>query len=96
MSTTPDLHGRADDRLVSLLSHWLARHVGDEELRRGVEEVEARELSPLQAEAVEELRAELRDPDGHPGELEMIVRETLEALAMARGERPVPPAGPPP
>ena len=73
---------RTSDSLVSLLSHWLARHVGDDELRRGVEQADAAQLSPDQAEAVEELRAELRDPDGHAGELEMIVRETLEALAL--------------
>ena len=70
---------------MNLLSHWLARHVDDAELRRGVEDAATAELSPPQAEAIEELRAELSDPEGHPGELEMIVRETLEALAMLRG-----------
>ena len=75
MSTNPE------DRLVTLLSHWLARHASDEELRRGVEEIGPDELPPTSAEGVSELLAELRDPDGHPGELEMIVRETLEALA---------------
>ena len=82
MSTSPDIDARAEDRLVGLLSHWLARHVGDEELLRGMEEVGTAQLSPGQAEAVEELLAELRDPEGHAGELEMIVRETLEALAL--------------
>ena len=76
MSTNPE------DRLVTLLSHWLARHVSDEELRRGVEETRTDELPPASAEAVAELLAELNDPDGHPGELEMIVREALEALAL--------------
>ena len=95
MSTSRRASERTDDRLVNLLSHWLARHVGDEELRRGVEEVDTAELAPLQTEAVEELRAELRDPEGHPGDLEMIVRETLEALATTRGN-PGFPREPPP
>jgi hypothetical protein len=80
MSTSPDRSTRADDRLVTLISHWLARHVGDAELLRGVEQVGLDELAPAQAEAVQELLAELRDPDGHAGDLEMIARETLEAL----------------
>jgi hypothetical protein len=80
MSTSPD--PRPDDRLVTVLSQWLARHADDEELRRAVEEVSPDELSPLQAEAVGELRAELdQGPEGR-GELEMIVRETLEAVAL--------------
>ena len=81
MSTSRDASQRTEDRLVNLLSHWLARHVGDEELRRGVEDAATAELSPPQAAAIEDLRAELRDPEGHPGELEMIVRETLEVMA---------------
>ena len=80
MSTSPD--SRPDDRLVTVLSQWLARHADDDELRRAVEEVSADELSPVQAEAVDELRAELdQGPEGR-GELEMIVRETLEAVAL--------------
>ena len=81
MSASPDRNVRADDRLVTLISHWLARHLGDDELLRGIEVVARDELRPEQAEAVDELLAELRDPEGHPGELEMIARETLEALA---------------
>ena len=68
-----------DDRLVTLLSRWLARHVSDEELRRGVEAADLAQLSPDQAEALQELR----DGFGNgAGDLEMIVRETLEALAL--------------
>ncbi len=70
----------AADRLVNVLSHWLARHVTSEELRREVEGLESAALSPGQAEAVDELLAELRDPNGHSGELEMVVRETIQAL----------------
>ena len=81
MSTSPD-NTRTADRLVTLLSRWLAGHAGDAELRREVEAVTLAGLPDEHAEAIEELQAELRDPDGHPGELKMIVRETLEALAL--------------
>jgi hypothetical protein len=72
---------RPDDRLVNLLSHWLARHVGDDELRAEVNAVDQAALSPRQREALQELRAELERGDGRGG-LEMVVRETLEALAL--------------
>ena len=79
MSTSPETAHRADDRIVTLLSQWLARHVSDEELRRRVEAIGIDDLSPAQAEAVEELLADL-GADG--GQNEMLVRETLEALAL--------------
>ena len=79
MSTSPDTHLRPDDRIVSVLSQWLARHVSDEELRRRVEAIGTAELSPTQAEAVEELLADL---GADRGQNEMLVRETLEALAL--------------
>jgi Flp pilus assembly CpaF family ATPase len=75
MSTSPE------DRLVTTLSQWLARHVDDDELRREVEAVDASELGAEQAEAVQELREQLANADGR-GELEMVVRETLQALAL--------------
>lgn len=81
MSTSPETAERPENRLVSVLSHWLARHVGDEELRARVEAVGTAELAPRQAEAVRELLAELRAPKGR-GELEMVARETLEALVL--------------
>jgi hypothetical protein len=74
---------RPDDALVNLLSHWLARHVDDEELRQRVRAIDIGQLEPDQADAVDELLAhfdELRA--GHPGELERLVRETLEAVAL--------------
>ena len=73
MSTNPEEH------VVGLLSRWLARHVSDEELRRRVEAIGTDELSPTQAEAVEELLDEL---GADRGQNEMLVRETLEALAL--------------
>lgn len=83
MSTSPDLSElRADDRLVSLLSHWLVRTLGNDELRRAVDEIGTAELSPGQRTAVDELTIELRTAlPGERGDLEMVVRETLEALA---------------
>ena len=79
MSTSPDTHLRPDDRIVSLLSQWLARHVSDGELRRRVESIGTDELTAAQAEAVTELLAEL---GADRGQNEMLVRETLEALAL--------------
>lgn len=75
MSTSPENH------LVNVLSHWLARHVDDEELRRELGAVDISALSPAQREAVEELRDELASSNGR-GDLEMVVRETLEAIAL--------------
>ena len=72
----------AEDRIVNVLSHWLARHVGDDDVRRELESVAPEELLPRQAEAVEELRSELRAPGRPRGHLEMVVRETMEALAL--------------
>jgi hypothetical protein len=75
MSTNPE------DQLVSVLSHWLARHVDDDELRRELDAAETSGLGPEQTQAVQELREALADSDGR-GDLEMVVRETLEALAL--------------
>jgi hypothetical protein len=75
MSTSPE------DHLVNLLSHWLARHVGDDELRRELAAADTSALGPAEREAVAELRAEL-ESEGGGGDLERVVRETLEALAL--------------
>ena len=75
MSTSPD------DHLVNVLSHWLARHVDNAGLLRELEAVDMSALSPAQAEAVEELREEIVSTNGR-GDLEMVVRETLEAVAL--------------
>ena len=81
MSTSPETTTRADDRLVTVISRWLARHVLDDELRRALEQVRSGELTADQAEAVNELRTELREVRER-AELEMVARETLEALAL--------------
>jgi hypothetical protein len=75
MSTNPE------DRLVNVLSQWLARHVDDDELQREVEAADTSGLGSKQREMLEELREQLSSPDGR-GDLEMLVRETLEALAL--------------
>jgi hypothetical protein len=72
-----------EDQIVSLLSHWLARHIGDAELRAGLDAAGRDGLSDDQSEALDELVAEL-DRGGRTtrGGLEMVARETLEALAL--------------
>ena len=75
MSTSPENH------LVNELSHWLARHVDNAELLRELEAVDTSTFSPAQIEAVKELREEVVSTNGR-GDLEMVVRETLEALAL--------------
>jgi hypothetical protein len=73
---------RTDDELVSLLSHWLMGSLGNDELRKRIEEIGTDELAPGQRTAVDELLGELRQAlPGERGDLEMVVRETIEALA---------------
>jgi hypothetical protein len=81
MSTSPDLNARPADRLVTLISLWLARHLDDAELLEELDSSGTDGLAPDQAEAVRELVEELRTPNGR-GELEKVARETLEALAL--------------
>ena len=75
MSTSPENH------IVNVLSHWLARHVDNAELLRELDVLDTSALTPAQAEAVQELREELTSTNGR-GDLEMAVRETLEAVAL--------------
>ena len=63
------------------ISRWLARHISDEELRRELATADAGELDREQAEAVLELRNELDVGADRPS-LEMIARETVEAVAL--------------
>ena len=78
MSASPETP--TDDRIVSLLSHWLAGHVDDDELRVQVDEIGTAGLTGDQREAVGELCEALEG--NHSGELEVAVRETLETLAL--------------
>jgi hypothetical protein len=74
---------RADDRLIMLISRWLARHIGNAELERGLADSDRDAFAPGQLEAVDELTAYVKTAaPGERGELEMVARETLEALAL--------------
>jgi hypothetical protein len=81
MSTSPDASQRADDQLVTHLSHWLTRQLGNDELRRKVQEIDTEELPPGGRQAIDELLTELQDAvPGERGQLEVLVRETVETL----------------
>ena len=81
MSTSSD--ARTEDRLIRLISRWLGRHIGNAELRRGIEETGSDGLGQGQLAALSELSERLENAEpGERGELEMIARETLEALAL--------------
>jgi hypothetical protein len=65
-----------EDQIVGSISRWLARHIDDAELLDEIENV------PADGLPVDELIEELRAPGVQRGQLEMIARETLEALAL--------------
>jgi hypothetical protein len=72
-----------EDRLVSLFSHWLAGHLGNAQLRAGIEEAGRVGLSADQGDALDDLLTALDRADSTGrGDLERLVRETLEALAL--------------
>jgi hypothetical protein len=80
MSISPD-NQRADDQIVTYLSHWLTRQLGNDELRRKVEDVGTEELAPGGRDAVNELLVVLGSAvPGERGQLEVLVRETVETL----------------
>jgi hypothetical protein len=82
MSTSPDTTA-TEDRLIGVISKWLGRHIGNEELRRQITESGTDGLSLGQVEAVEELAQELdRVAPGQRGHVEMVARETVEVLAL--------------
>jgi len=83
MNPEPARISRPEDEIVSALSHWLAFHLGNAELRTRLESIGTDGLSAEPRKAVEELLSELADaPEGTRGGLEMLVRETLEAVAL--------------
>jgi hypothetical protein len=72
---------RADDELVTHLSHWLTRQLGNDELLRKVQEIGTDELPPGGRAAVTELCTQLAAAvPGERGQLEVLVRETVETL----------------
>jgi hypothetical protein len=75
MSTSPET------RAVNLLSRWLAGHVGDDELRRELAALDG--VGPESGDLAAELVAALDHAAGaKSGQVERLVRETLEALAL--------------
>jgi hypothetical protein len=72
-----------EDRLVGLLSRWLAGHLDNAQLRAEIAETGRDGLSADQSAALDDLVEALQQtaPTGRGG-LEMVVRETLEALAL--------------
>jgi hypothetical protein len=73
---------RTDDEIVSLLSRWLMRSLGNDELRKRIEAIDIEDLAPGQRTAVQELMTALAGAfPGETGGLEAVVRETIEALA---------------
>jgi hypothetical protein len=81
MSTSHDIV--TEDRLIELISRWLGRHIGNEELRQKIDETGADSLSSEQAGAVRELFDELGKVEpGERGHVEMVARETIEVLAL--------------
>jgi hypothetical protein len=81
MSTSPDTIRRPEDEIISLLSHWLARHLDNTELRARLLGAQTDDLSSGQAEVVDEVLGELVD-DASRARLEPVVREAVEALAL--------------
>lgn len=84
MSASPEAHPvRPDDEIVTLLSSWLSYRLSNAELCAGISEIGVSGLTAEQAEAVDELLVELAAaaPDAR-GDLEMLARETLEAVAL--------------
>ncbi len=83
MSTSPETFEKTEDRLIAVISKWLGRHLGNDELRRQIRETGREGLTAGQIEAVEELAQELDlvEP-GQRGHVEMVARETVEVLAL--------------
>lgn len=74
MSTSPDL--------VQTLSRWLAGHVDVDQVREALGH--SGELGPESHQLVEELRDELARPDVSRPQLQPLVRETIEAIALGQ------------
>lgn len=68
-----------EDRAVDLITHWLTGQIDDAAFRS---ELSTDGLSGEGAEAVRELLDELERSDASRGHLQMVARETVEALAL--------------
>jgi hypothetical protein len=74
---------RTDDAIVQLCSRWLARHIGNTDLVAALAQLDVAHLEPGQAEAVAELSEALTAAgETRTATLEVVLRETIEALAM--------------
>jgi hypothetical protein len=70
------------DDLVHLLSRYLARHLSEEDLLTGLRQADTAGLEGGAGDLVTELEDELSAPDPRRGSVEVLVRETLEAIAL--------------
>ena len=80
MSTSPETAPTAADRLVTVISRWLARHLDDERSAE-LDSAGRGALTAIRQSAVESSERELAAGRGG-AELDMVARETLEALAL--------------
>ena len=82
MSTSPDrlTSRRPADVLVTAISEWLAGHSSDERLEAEIAGADLGALDKEQRAAVEELLEGLRDESAKRAEVNMVARETLQAL----------------
>ena len=74
---------RTDDEIVSLLSQWLNGSLGNDELRKRIEQLRHRRARARPARR-RSTSCSSRSANAFPGErgdLEMLVRETVESLA---------------
>jgi len=82
MSTSPDrlTPRRPADALVTAISAWLAGNSTDERLETELAQADLAALDEEQREAVGELLEGLRDDGARRAEVNMVARETLQAL----------------
>jgi hypothetical protein len=72
---------RTDDEIVSLLSRWLNLTLGNDELRKLLEQVNTDDLAPGQRTAVANVLSALANAfPGERGQLEAVVRESAESI----------------
>jgi hypothetical protein len=76
MSTSPE------STAIHTMSRWLAGHVGNAELRIELARLADAEVGPESRELLDDLRDALATAgDDHRGDVDRLVRESLEALA---------------
>ncbi len=76
MSTSPDL--------VQTLSRWLAGHVDVGQVREALAQPQPGDVGPESQDLIEELRSELARADVSRPQLQPLVRETIEAIALGQ------------